>query len=401
MAGVAGTNIVNSGLVFHFDLENSVKSWKGKPTTNIITSEGIAGMSGITYTYVGMDDGWKKYSISGTWNSGTYPFSFRINHASFSGGVAYSARCLLKTNVISKFATFAGLNYVNDPNMVNGGTVTTRSLGKDKKDGFEIWESRREGFIYSTGYANPTTNQTGYINSRPTANGVVFNASTDFVWVKEIQVEQGSFCTRYVNGVRLDTATIKDISRKKLSISPANMTYRKDDTPTFDGTNGYINCGVIPEIGASTTQFTASVWLKSQSQSARCILENGTNHTTNTFYMFQENATYFTFEVYGTNYDVVYANFPYQLNTWYNLVGVWSSGNRVEFYANGVNVSGTRGGVVQTSVRNGNTNMMVGARAGTSYFFQGEIPEVKIYNKALTAKEIKQNFEATRVKYGI
>jgi Concanavalin A-like lectin/glucanases superfamily len=170
---------------------------------------------------------------------------------------------------------------------------------------------------------------------------------------------------------------------------------------TFDGVNDTVNCGPTSEIGSSLTGLTVSVWVYPTSQSIRMIMENGTDYTQNTFYLTQENASYFTFEVYGTNYDVVYSNYVYQLNTWYNLTGVWSAGSRVDMYTNGVLTNGTRGGVLQSSVRNGNTNLFVGSRAGTQYPYSGRINQPMLYTRALTVAEVKQNFEATRGRYGI
>ena len=170
----------------------------------------------------------------------------------------------------------------------------------------------------------------------------------------------------------------------------------------FDGTNDTIDCGPVPQINSSLTGLTVSAWVNTNVAGIKCILENGTTYTTNTFYMFQENANYFTFEVYGAGaFDVIYANYIYKLNTWYNLVGVWSSNVRVNLYTNGVLTNGTRGGSTRPSVINGNTNLFVGSRAGMSYPFSGNINSVQIYNRALSESEIKQNFEATRDRYGV
>jgi hypothetical protein len=173
--------------------------------------------------------------------------------------------------------------------------------------------------------------------------------------------------------------------------------------PTFDGTNDTVDCGPMPEIGASLTGLTVCAWVNPSSQSTRMILENGSSYLLNTFYMTQENSNYFTFEVSdGATYDVRYADFVYALNTWYNLVGTWVSGERVKFYSNGrLMTSGETGGQVQTVLRNGDTNLFVGSRAGVSFQYSGSIPQVNIYNRALTAAEIKQNFNATRGRYGI
>ena len=169
----------------------------------------------------------------------------------------------------------------------------------------------------------------------------------------------------------------------------------------FDGVDDTVNVGPVSQIGSSLTSMTVSVWIYPTSASSRLILENGTNHTTNTFYLAQENSNYFTFEIYGTNYDVVYANYVYQLNTWYNLVGIWQSGSRVDMYTNGILTNGTRDGVAQTSVINGNTNLFVGSRAGSSLFYSGRINQPMMYNRVLTAAEIQQNFNATRGRFGI
>ena len=173
---------------------------------------------------------------------------------------------------------------------------------------------------------------------------------------------------------------------------------------TFDGVNDTIDCGSLPEIGSSLTGLTASVWLKTQTNSARCILENGTSFTSNTFYMFQENAFDITFLVYGQGgFDIVQISepVPYNTNIWFNVVGVWQSGQRCKIYYNGLDKTSFRGGSIRNRVINGNTNMFIGARAGTQFPFLGDISNVQIYNRSLTPTEISQNFEATRGRYGI
>lgn len=172
----------------------------------------------------------------------------------------------------------------------------------------------------------------------------------------------------------------------------------------LDGTNDYIDCGPVSTIGSSLTGLTVNVWINPSIKATKCIAENGTNYTTNTFYMFQENADYFTFAVWGgtgLGYDVVFANFIYETNTWYNLTGVWSSGSRVELYCNGVLCSGTRQGTLQNSVINGNTNLLLGSRNYGSFPFAGKYAYASFYNRALTPQEIQQNYNATKARFGI
>ena len=60
MALAHSPKIATDGLVFAYDMGNTRKSWRGAPTTNLITAS-LSGMSGVTLTYLGMDDSWKKY----------------------------------------------------------------------------------------------------------------------------------------------------------------------------------------------------------------------------------------------------------------------------------------------------------------------------------------------------
>ena len=78
MSCSSGPNIVTNGLVFEYDMGNTQKSWKGKPTTNT-ANQSLSVWNGLTGTYISTDfDGWMKYSLSGTWNNGTYPYSMGI-----------------------------------------------------------------------------------------------------------------------------------------------------------------------------------------------------------------------------------------------------------------------------------------------------------------------------------
>jgi hypothetical protein len=185
-------------------------------------------------------------------------------------------------------------------------------------------------------------------------------------------------------------------------VNGATYSSANNGSIAFDGTSGYINCGSAPVIGSSLTGLTVEVWLYSTARTTKCIAENGSAHNANTFYMFQENVVNFSFEVWGgTTYDALYSNFTYQLNTWYHLVGTWSSGNRVKMYSNGVESGAAPFGSVQTAVANGNTNLMIGARAGTGSWWSGNIPTARFYNRALSAYEVRQNFNAARSRYGL
>jgi hypothetical protein len=157
-----------------------------------------------------------------------------------------------------------------------------------------------------------------------------------------------------------------------------------------------------PVVNSTFTELTVEVFFKTTTSRTELILENGNNYLYNSFYLAKENTTELTFEIFGPTYDARFCSIPYALNQWYHFVGTWKSGERADVYLNGVKANGASIGSIIPSLINGNTNFFIGRRPGTaSYNFNGQIPIVKVYNRKLSDKEIQQNFNATRGRFGI
>ncbi len=168
-----------------------VRSFAVEEATTNLSPQTVSGYAGISLVYKGEENGWKKYGISGTWNSGTYPYCATISSVSFTGGEYYSTSAFFKTNCQEKFATyFSSMNYVNDPR-ISDGTNIRRVLN----DG-SIYLAR-VGFAYVD-----STTQPGYITLRPKQDGETFNPDQHFLYVKNIQIEQKPYATSYVDGSR-------------------------------------------------------------------------------------------------------------------------------------------------------------------------------------------------------
>jgi len=81
--------------------------------------------------------------------------------------------------------------------------------------------------------------------------------------------------------------------------------------------------------------------------------------------------------------------YPFVLNTWYNVVYI-RQGTSLKFYVNG-NLIGTSTNANYIPLASGYTNTKIGMDTYTSnYFnFNGKIADVRIYNRALTADNVK------------
>jgi hypothetical protein len=79
----------------------------------------------------------------------------------------------------------------------------------------------------------------------------------------------------------------------------------------------------------------------------------------------------------------------------FHVVGVWGSGYK-KLYLNGSEVaSGTN-----TGTNTGSTTRYIGGR-GTNFPFNGKIPLARVYTAALTAAEVKQNYNAYKNRFDI
>lgn len=387
-----GASVVTSGLVMACDMNNTQKSFKGKPTTNLTPNLGIQAIQAApTVTYVGLENGWKKYSLDGTWAAGTYPYSIGVDAPTFTGGVTYSTGVYIKTNVPAKFASlFTGMNYVNVP-MNNAGT----SFSIAQPDG-SIYVGRT-GFQYTS-----TTAQVGYLLSQPVI-GQTFSGATDFVYIKNGQIEVGDFPTPYTDGTRSNTQDVVDLTGNNI-LTSTSLTYASNNAVTFNGINNYATISTFTN--KPTTALTCEAWIRPTKASVGTGLHRGgVISCTNTTYLGIIDSTDggITFSLHWANQTSISRNGGFNgsipNNQWSHIVGTYD-GSVCKGYVNGVVVYD----VAQTGTIPDGTWVIGTYGAGLTdgvHNFNGSIPVARIYNRALSSTEVQQNFNALRGRYGI
>ena len=85
------------------------------------------------------------------------------------------------------------------------------------------------------------------------------------------------------------------------------------------------------------------------------------------------------------------------INTWYHIVYSWD-GSRIRIYLNGNLESNTSTGTV-TTLGAGTTPRGLGYRGVGSVHWNGEMGEIKMYNRALSASEVSINYESAKTQY--
>lgn len=85
------------------------------------------------------------------------------------------------------------------------------------------------------------------------------------------------------------------------------------------------------------------------------------------------------------------------INTWYNFHLTYN-GSQLILYKNSI-ATGTTNAVVIAQSSNG--NIRIGRRWDAHNYWKGYIPNVKIYNRALSSNEVNQNYNATKGRYSL
>ena len=177
----------------------------------------------------------------------------------------------------------------------------------------------------------------------------------------------------------------------------------------IDGTNDYIEVSNPNLLAFGTNPFTIDFWLYSTYVFPGSGYNYGTILTSYTNYN-SDFGTYFYLALFknaaGLNNIVSFldstGNFMgtfganININEWTNITFT-RSGNGLICYKNGVSVS------TQSISNNfsGTRNARIGGGVVSINTFQGSLPSFKIYNRALSATEVMQNFNAMRERYNI
>jgi hypothetical protein len=86
------------------------------------------------------------------------------------------------------------------------------------------------------------------------------------------------------------------------------------------------------------------------------------------------------------------------LNRWLHIVVTHTSGGVYTMYANGVAIDSA--GFSNSTIRSTSNPLFIGAGWNPDYFY-GNIGETRIYNIALSAAQVLQNYNATKGRYGL
>ena len=254
-----------------------------------------------------------------------------------------------------------------------------------------------------------TTNNYYYGLWNGTNNYLGDGVSNVYVW--GAQVERGHVATPYVQTVATNiasrTTTITDLKGAYNGTIVGGNTY-------FTAANGgsvysmaqpttdYISLYGIPATVWTGGDWTFSTWVKFNTVNRttindNCIIGHGSAAASQGLHIGERAGTAF-FGFYSNDAGSATA---ISANTWYNLVFVWNKATlQKTFYTNNV-ASGPFTASAAYAGTGTNTELMRYPWSNTSNGFDGFLGHTTLHSVALTAKQVNDNFQALRGRYGI
>jgi hypothetical protein len=183
----------------------------------------------------------------------------------------------------------------------------------------------------------------------------------------------------------------------------------------FDGGNEYVRISNSPELQFGVGSFTAFAWVYPQGTNNVRIINNrgtgaGGSYKGYQFKLYQTGSNWYfndaTIDDGDGNAKAYNSSNNYPLNSWYYVSMVYETQNELRFYVNSV-LDGTLSVGTYGSLTNslptaiGAAISSNGVEGTLNQGYNGKIPITGLYNRALTATEVAQNFNVTRHRFGI
>ena len=166
----------------------------------------------------------------------------------------------------------------------------------------------------------------------------------------------------------------------------------------FDEVDDYVNLG--PSV-INSTAYTKVAWIRPEGACRNIISSN----TSSGHVMWMSNSSSTVYAGHNNFWSSSNARVSHRpnnpgdmLNQWWCVVVTFSTSSGWAMYFNGELVDTDSN---TDALNNASLDTYISAYGAGGNLFDGDIPCVQIYNRALTASEVKQNFNALRGRFGI
>ena len=385
---IAGTD----ALVFAYDTGDTRNSYKGEPTVNYVPGSFgynlYAYASGPVDTTVLNEKNQlitvKRYTITNavsTARAAIYP-------TGLTTGVAYTLSFKWKYNGST---TISPLVLIDASKGNPEGGANNNSFTSQSTNTINIGS----GWYLST--------YTFVFSSIPTSAciltfGIVTGTTSTYIGetfdIYEAQFEIKDHKTQYSNGTRSSTQGLLDLTGRS-TVDIANVSFDSNAQMTFDGTNDQFTLN-DPNTG---TTFSMEFIVKANEYSSNPILISPNSLGYDHFVRINDSGKVFArfAEVANSSTDSYVGTTTLALGKFYHVT-VTKSPTNGTIYVNGV-AEDSHIPTLPAAAWSG--TWKIGARGNNTFWFNGELPVIKIYNRALTADEVRNNYSNYKTRFNL
>ena len=215
---------------------------------------------------------------------------------------------------------------------------------------------------------------------------------TGYILYKNPQVEWKQHSTPFVNGTRSVSGSLFPLIGNN-TFNLSDVSFNSAAQITFDGTNDTIGIpsnsnnniagDITMELVLNRTDGYNGVVMHKEQQYTLIIASNGD--------ISYADSSLWSYSTFGYHYSGITAGV-------FHHVVATKNGSTVTIYVDGnVVISKSFGSAITQT----NNNLYIGSYNGSGNYFAGQIPVARIYNRALTAGEILNNYNHYKTKYNL
>jgi hypothetical protein len=195
------------------------------------------------------------------------------------------------------------------------------------------------------------------------------------------------------------------------NLASNSINFSISSKPTYSTTakglfnfNGSSTFFTSPENSSFNTEtFTIECWARTSSINQNGFLfEKGNVNSQYAVFLENPNIKIRTNTGLSGLADLQFTAASYiQANVWFLVTASYSYGLK-KFYINGV-LLGTQtvSGTLNTNANGMSIGVYGGENGGRGYYFNGDIANLRFYNRVLTDAEVSQNYQATKSRFGL
>lgn len=384
MGTYSGPEVATDGLIFCSDMNNSTKSWKGMPSTNLIydTTNFSNSLSEwqaqenvtVTKNQAAPDGVTRNECIKITCNSATDSYFGVRSSALTDGNAIHTFSCWLKANKNTTIPIKFGSNQ------------------------YAVNLSVTPEWQYFSASCTANLSLSNYLHiggwSSITDNTLIF-------FLYQPMYEKNTFATPFVSGStsRSNTQALLDLTGQN-TVTANSLTYNSDGTFTFATGVNYCTVSSLDSlVGDVTLEAVVNLGTANGPHQTAICTDLGYRYGIKLLASYHSSMA--AWAGFGST-DYLLAG-PNIQNTGNNHICLTrsSSTGLISLYRNGLLVASAT-----TNTGNMSSAGSAQGRLGldyhsSSYGFNGRINLARAYNRVLTADEVFQNFSATRSLYAL